>query len=178
VRTLPAHVLVIAAMNPCPCGFHGHLDGRCRCTPQQVNRYRSRISGPLLDRFDLRVRLKAVKAAELFDGKQEEGSREVRERVIAARSRQRDRARGRSRPLNSDLPDRVGWDVARLGPAEVAFYRRLVESAGLSARGARRLLRVSRTIADLEGAERVSEIHLSEAVAFRMSEDRAKERLV
>ena len=177
VRTLPAHVLIIAAMNPCPCGFHGLLDGRCTCTPQQVNRYRSRISGPLLDRFDLRVRLKPVKASDLFDGKPAEGSREVRERVIAARDRQRDaKSRRKAPPLNADLPDRVAWDLARLGPPEIAFYRRLVESAGLSARGARRLLRVSRTIADLEGAERVSEIHLSEAVAFRMSEDHAKER--
>jgi magnesium chelatase family protein len=170
-RTLPAHVLIVAAMNPCPCGFHGLLDGRCRCTPGQVQRYRSRISGPLLDRFDLRVRLKPVKPAELFDGPEGESSRAVRERVIAARVRQRERAGGGARVLNGALPDRTVREVARLGAPELAFYRRLVESTGLSARGARRLLRVSRTVADLEGAERVSEIHLSEAVAFRMGED-------
>jgi magnesium chelatase family protein len=170
VRTLPAHVLIVAAMNPCPCGFHGLLDGRCRCTPQQVQRYRCRISGPLLDRFDLRVRLKPVKPSDLFDAKPEEGSREVRARAIAARTRQRERAQGRARFLNADLGDGRVLDDARLGPPEVAFYRRLVESAQLSARGARRLLRVSRTIADLECAERVAEIHLSEAIAFRLSE--------
>jgi magnesium chelatase family protein len=170
VKTLPAHVLIVAAMNPCPCGFHGLLDGRCRCTPPQVQRYRSRISGPLLDRFDLRVRLKPVKASDLFDGAAGESSAAVRERVIAARGRQRERARGSPRVLNAALPDAAVREVARLGPAELAFYRRLVEQTSLSARGARRLLRVSRTIADLEGAERVSEIHLSEAVAFRMGE--------
>lgn len=135
-----------------------------------MQRYRSRISGPLLDRFDLRVRLKPVKAAELFDGGEGESSRAVRERVIAARTLQRERAGGGARVLNGSLPDRAVREVARLGAPELAFYRRLVESTKLSARGARRLLRVSRTIADLESAERVTDIHLSEAVAFRMSD--------
>jgi magnesium chelatase family protein len=177
VRRLPAHVLVVAARNPCPCGFHGLLDGRCRCTPQQVDRYGARISGPLLDRFDLRVRLKAVTSAELFDGREGETTHAVRERVIAARERQHART-GRRRLLNADLPDSRVWDHARLGPSEIAFYRRLVDSVRLSARGARRLLRVARTIADLEGADRVTEIHLSEAVAFRMPEEKPEPRIV
>jgi magnesium chelatase family protein len=164
VRTLPAHVLVIGAMNPCVCGFHGMLDGRCRCTPAQVDRYRSRISGPLLDRFDLRVRLKAVKSSDLFDEKPGESSAAVRERVVAARVRQCER----SHALNADLRDSDVIRSAALGSAEWAFYRRLVESVGLSGRGTRRLLRVSRTIADLEGVASVGEIHLSEALAFRL----------
>jgi magnesium chelatase family protein len=170
VRTLPAHVLVIAAMNPCPCGFHGQLDGRCTCTPQQIHRYRARISGPLIDRFDLRVRLKAVKAADLFDVTAGETSALVRARVVLARRRQHER-HGAAGGLNADLPDAASLAAARLGPKEVAFYRRVVEGAGLSARGARRLLRVARTIADLEGIERVGEIHLSESIAFRLTEE-------
>jgi magnesium chelatase family protein len=170
IRILPAHVLVVAAMNPCPCGFHGQLDGRCTCTPHQVHRYRSRISGPLLDRFDLRVRLKAVKASELFDDRSGEPSRVVRERIRRARERQRARRGGEAGALNADLADGEALAAAGLSAREVAFYRRLVQSVALSARGARRLLRVSRTIADLEGAERVGEIHLSEAVAFRLGD--------
>jgi magnesium chelatase family protein len=171
VRVLPAHVLVIAAMNPCPCGFHGGLDGRCTCTPTQVHRYRSRISGPLLDRFDLRVRLRAVRAAELFDDAHGESSRAVRVRIVAARALQRERS-SRSPPvLNADLRDEEAFAAAALGAPEMAFYRRLVQSAALSARGARRLLRVARTIADLEGSARVTELHLAEALGFRMPDE-------
>jgi magnesium chelatase family protein len=144
------------------------LDGRCTCTPQQVHRYRSRISGPLIDRFDLRVRLKAVKSSELFDQDHGETSEVVRGRVVNAREQQR--ARSPTGALNADLSDAASALAAKLGGREVVFYRRLVEVASLSARGARRLLRVARTIADLECAERVGELHLSEAVAFRMAD--------
>lgn len=164
-RALPAHCLVVAAMNPCPCGFAGQDDGRCRCAPGVVQRYVGRISGPLLDRFDLRVRLKPVPAAELLEGGSAEPSRVVRERVIAARERQR--ARGRGAP-NADLGDAELRAAAALRPADAALYRRLVESHRLSARGAKRLLRVARTVADLEGSAAVGALHLAEAASFRL----------
>ncbi len=169
VRRLPAHVLVVAAMNPCPCGFHGLMDGRCSCTPLQVQRYRSRISGPLLDRFDLRVRLRPVGAGELVDSPGGEGSDAVRARVVAAREAQRLRARaiGAVSP-NADLADKDVMRVTRLDPAGLAFFRRLVESYRLSARGARRLLRVARTVADLSAAAEVTTLHLAEAASLRM----------
>ncbi|HYC78132.1 MAG TPA: YifB family Mg chelatase-like AAA ATPase [Planctomycetota bacterium] len=164
-RALPAHVLVVAAMNPCPCGFAGLDDGRCRCTPFQVRRYVARISGPLLDRFDLRVRLRPVPPAELLDATPSEASVAVRGRVTAARARQRARGRG---ALNAELSDAELGAVAALRPSDAAFYRRLLEAHRLSARGAKRLLRTARTAADLAGADEVGAVHLAEAASYRL----------
>jgi magnesium chelatase family protein len=162
-RTLPADCLIVAAMNPCPCGFAGAADGRCRCGPPAVRRYTARLSGPLLDRFDLRVRLRPVPAAELIDAPEGEPSAAVRARVVAARSRQR--ARG---ALNADLDEAGLRKHAALGATERGLYRRITETHRLSARGAKRLLRTARTLADLEGAPSVGALHLNEAASFRL----------
>jgi magnesium chelatase family protein len=161
----PARFQLVAAMNPCPCGYLGDASGRCRCTADQVRSYRARVSGPLLDRIDLHVEVPAVPNADLLgpftDGG--EASEQVRERVQAARERQQQRA---------------GVANARLGTKQIEQVcaldednRRLLELAmqrlSLSARAAHRILKVARTIADLDGAERIGNTQLSEAIQYR-----------
>jgi len=167
--TFPADVLLVAAMNPCPCGWLGDASDRCRCPPPAIARYRSRVSGPLLDRIDLHVEVPRVPVGLLGDDEARgEASAAVRARVEAARARQR--ARGRW--LDAQLPPR---ELRRLCPLD-ARGRQLLEVAserlGLSARGYTRIVRVARTIADLAGEERITTTHLAEAVQYR-SLDRA-----
>ncbi len=160
----PARLQLIAAMNPCPCGYLGDADGRCRCTTEQVQRYRARISGPLLDRIDLHIEVPRLPSGLL--GKQQtvsENSASVRARVCAARERQLARA---------------GKANALLGPREVErdciltsdnqrLLERAVDKLRLSARAYHRILKVARTIADLDAAEQIMMPHLSEAIAYR-----------
>jgi magnesium chelatase family protein len=160
----PAAFQLVAAMNPCPCGYAGDPSGRCACTPEQVRRYRARVSGPLLDRIDLQVAVPRVPLAELGDESEPgESSASVRTRVVAARERQLARA---GKP-NSRLSNR---EVSR-DCALTASDRRLLEHAldklGLSARAYHRVLRVARSIADLDGSERVATAHLTEAIQYR-----------
>jgi magnesium chelatase family protein len=158
----PARFMLIGAMNPCPCGFLGDDVRVCRCPPQAVARYAWRLSGPLRDRIDLTVPVHAVRAREL-DGVPGEESAAIRSRVMTARERQL----ARDGMLNSQLQGRLLRGRARPSPAA----RRLLESAtatlALTARGYDRVLRVARTIADLEGAETVDAGHLAEALQFR-----------
>ncbi|HVQ34867.1 MAG TPA: ATP-binding protein, partial [Candidatus Bathyarchaeia archaeon] len=155
--------MLVASMNPCPCGWHGDPRGRCGCAPNEVRRYQGRLSGPLFDRFDLAVDVPAVDPAELVAPARAEGSAPVRERVVAARERQALRA-GR---WNGSLT-RAELDVhAKLGPEP---RRLLVEASrrlGLTARGFDRVRRVARTIADLEGTEGILERHVGEAIMYR-----------
>jgi magnesium chelatase family protein len=159
----PARFQLVAAMNPCPCGYLGHPSGRCRCTPDLVARYRARISGPLLDRIDLRVEVPSVGADELARANPGEPSSTVRERVQCARERQLAR-QGKS---NARLE---GHEVeARVRPNTKA--RRLMREAStamaLSARAHHRVLRVARSVADLEGDEAVGEAAIAEALSYR-----------
>ncbi len=162
----PARFQLVAAMNPCPCGYLGHYSGRCRCTPDQVSRYRNRISGPLMDRIDLHIEVPAVPEADLASKQAGEPSAQIRGRVEAARERQL---------------SRQGKPNARLSVKEIELHcaadaegERLARSAltrlGLSARGYHRVLKVARTIADLEGAERVASSHVAEAIQYRRFE--------
>lgn len=159
----PARFQLVAAMNPCPCGYAGDPGGRCRCTPDAIARYRSRISGPLLDRIDLRLDMARVPHAELRDAASGEPSAVVRERVAAAHMRQLERA-GKS---NAWLSNREVERDCDLSPAEHALLDRAVERLGLSARAYHRVLRVARTIADLAGTARIDADHLSEAIQYR-----------
>ncbi len=159
----PARFQLVAAMNPCPCGYAGDPGGRCRCTPDAIARYRSRISGPLLDRIDLRLDMARVPHAELRDAAGGEPSAVVRERVAAAHMRQLERA-GKS---NAWLSNREVERDCDLSPAEHALLDRAVERLGLSARAYHRVLRVARTIADLAGTARIDASHLSEAIQYR-----------
>lgn len=166
-RSFPADFLCVAAMNPCPCGFHGIDSSRCRCTPRQVANYRGRLSGPLLDRFDMRLVLLAVPARSLFERAPSESSAEVRGRVLRAREMQA----SRKTPPNGRLGPAALKRVAILGDSERALLQDAVERGGLSARAVQRVQRVARTIADLSNDRAVKEVHLLEALAFRVGSE-------
>ena len=161
----PARFQLVAAMNPCPCGYLGDANGRCHCTADQVRSYRARVSGPLLDRIDLHVEVPAVPHADLLAPGRDDGepSAQVRERVQTARERQLQR----SGVANFRLGTKQIEQVCALD----ADNRRLLELAmqrlSLSARAAHRILKVARTIADLDGAEQIDGTHLSEAIQYR-----------
>ncbi len=166
--TFPARFQLVAAANPCPCGFLGDLQRACRCTPRQVERYRARLSGPLLDRIDLQVQVPAVPWRELGDHRRGEPSAAVAVRVLEARNRQKVRFGPDGPRLNAEM-----------GPADIGRWSRPPEDAkklleraartlGLTARAYHRILRVARTIADLEGAEELAAHHVAEAVAYRV----------
>jgi magnesium chelatase family protein len=159
----PARFMLIGAMNPCPCGYLGDTRRVCQCTPLQASRYAARLSGPLRDRVDLSVSVSAVPARELERPVLSEGSDRIRERVIAARERQTARA-GR---LNAGLQGRALRADATLDAAARRLLERALEKISLTARGFDRLLRVSRTIADLDSSDAVSADHLAEALQFR-----------
>ncbi len=155
----PADVQLVAAMNPCPCGYAGDASGRCRCTPDQVARYQSRVSGPLLDRIDLHVE---VPRQRLGDHPPGEPSAAVRDRVDAARRRQAERG-----ALNARLSPAQTVRHAALDRAGEQLLERACDRLGLSARAHQRILRVARTLADLDRADRISRSHLAEAIGFR-----------
>ncbi|MCU0483670.1 MAG: YifB family Mg chelatase-like AAA ATPase [Chloroflexi bacterium] len=161
----PASFQLIAAMNPCPCGWNGDPTGRCTCRPGIPERYRARVSGPLLDRIDLWLELPRVAPGELIGGPEPEASAAVAARIAAARRVQLARA---GRRLNARLSGRALRAAAGLDRQGSARAVALAERAGLSARATERLLRVARTIADLAGAERVSAAHLEESARYRL----------
>ena len=167
--SFPAQFQLVAAMNPCPCGHRGDPRGRCRCTPDQVTRYRGRLSGPLLDRIDLVVDVPAPPAEALAlapDAPGPDESTEVRARVVVAR----DRARARQGTLNARL-DAAG--VARHCvpvPAAHALLARAVTRLGLSARAFHRIAKVARTIADLAGDVSIESVHMAEAIGCRRAD--------
>jgi magnesium chelatase family protein len=160
----PARFQLIAAMNPCPCGYQGDPSGRCHCTPDQVRRYRDRISGPLLDRIDLQVE---VPRQSLNGQEPGEPSAPVRERVVAARARQT--ARG---PVNARLGVAQIREHCELAPRQSQLLEQACERLNLSARAHHRILRVTRTIADLDGSDAIEMNHLTEAIGYRQLERR------
>jgi magnesium chelatase family protein len=172
--TFPARPLVVGAMNPCMCGFFGDPAGRCACPAERIRLYRSRLSGPLLDRIDVHVRLPPVSINALQHGERGEGSAAVRERVQLARLRQRERQTERvvKSGLNASLSARDLERVARLGPAAERILARAAESLGLSARAYGKVLRVARTIADLASKAEIGPEHVAEAVSLRVLDRR------
>jgi magnesium chelatase family protein len=165
--TFPARFVLVAAMNPCPCGYRNDPKRACRCTPQQVGKYRGRLSGPLLDRIDLIVDVQPVAIADLTGDAEGEPSSAVQRRVLAARERQGARA-GRGARLNASLHGRTLDRLCALEAPGRRLLERSAERLHLSARGFHRVLKVARTIADLAAADTIATEHLAEALQYRM----------
>jgi magnesium chelatase family protein len=164
--TYPALVMLVAAMNPCPCGFHGDRRRACHCTAHELLTYRRRISGPLLDRIDLHVDVPAVPPGSLGAAGQGPTSAEVRARVVRARAAQAERAGGRP-VLNARLRGAALRRACTPDDAGKRLLQAAVERLGLSARAHDKVLRVARTIADLEGQDAVRAPHVAEAIQYR-----------
>jgi magnesium chelatase family protein len=164
---LPAGFTLVASMNPCPCGFHGAPDGRCSCSPQTILRYRARISGPLLDRFDLVVLVPPVDLRALGGRLGGEPSSAVRARVVLARERQRARVGSDGPPSNARMDREALERYARLDGPALALLLSAAERIGLTGRGFDRVRRTARTIADLDGAEPIDTAHVAEALQYR-----------
>ncbi len=164
----PASFMLIAAMNPCPCGFHNHPEKECSCSPAMVQKYLSKISGPLLDRIDLHVEVTPVAFGELSSSHHVEKSATIRDRVITARQRQSERF-GTAPDIhcNAQMNPKTVREVCLIDETGQALLKTAMERLGLSARAYDRILRVSRTIADMAGSDSITSAHLAEAIQFR-----------
>lgn len=164
----PASFMLVASMNPCPCGYAGDGSGRCTCTPGMINRYTAKVSGPLSDRIDLRISVKAVESGAMAYGGVGESSREIAERVARARERQAARFANTGIFTNSEMKPAHISEYCRLEPNTAAFLKKLSDKYVLSARGYMKVLKVARTIADLDSAEKMDTAHISEAIQYRL----------
>lgn len=163
----PARVMLVAAMNPCPCGYHGDRTRECLCTPYQIRRYRSRLSGPLLDRLDIHLEVPAVPVRDLARGRQQESSAAIRGRVTEARACQAGRYHKEGIYNNAQLKPRHLKKYCVIDSAGRDLIEQAMTRLGLSARAYGRILRVARTIADLAGVEAIDSAHLAEAIQYR-----------
>ena len=163
----PARMMLIAAMNPCPCGNYGSRTQQCRCKPSEISRYLARISGPLLDRIDMQLEVSAVPVKEIAQSAPEESSAVISARVQAARARQQERYAGTGVSCNAELTARQVADLCRLDEAGQALIERACEKYSLSMRAVSRIQKVARTIADLAGEEKITKAHVLEALAYR-----------
>lgn len=163
----PSVFMLVAAMNPCPCGYFGDSVRDCSCSDSQIQRYRARISGPLLDRIDIHIQVPAVSYGELTGSVRPESSADIRKRVMAARHIQLQRFKGRALFCNSGMRSRDIRKYCVLEPAASSILEMAVDNLGLSARAYSRVLKISRTIADLDGSEGIVRQHVAEAVQYR-----------
>ena len=165
--TFPSSVMLVASMNPCKCGYFGDPVRECTCTGTQIQNYLSKISGPMLDRFDIQIEVPAVKYDEMSSDKKGESSERIRERVLKAREIQLERYKGMNIFSNSQLGAAEIEEFCRIGSDGKELLRKVFETMGLSGRAHSKILKVARTIADLSGEKDISVMHLAEAVQYR-----------
>ncbi len=167
--TFPARFMLICAMNPCPCGYFGDPRHACTCTPNAIRRYRNRISGPLLDRIDIHVEVPGLKYREMAGRHSGEESAAVASRVARARRKQKERFAGSRRPVfaNAQMGPKLIRDYCKITADSDAFLHTAIDRLGLSARAFHRVLKVARTIADLEDSDIIESSHITEAVQYR-----------
>ena len=163
----PCSFMFVASMNPCPCGYYGDPTHNCVCTPGQIQRYMNKISGPLLDRIDIHCEVTVVPFKQLAQMKPGEPSSVIRERVIMARQKQEERFNSTSIHCNAQMTERMIHQFAEPNSQSLDMLRMAMERLSLSARAYSRILKVARTIADLEGSERVQSHHIAEAIGYR-----------
>lgn len=168
--TFPADFILCASMNPCPCGNYGSEYLQCTCTPAQIRNYRSKISGPLLDRIDLQVEVDGVKYDDLTSDAAEESSAQVKERVERARAIQRERFKDEDMSVNANMGERQIKKYCRLSAESESILKSAFQTLNLSARGRSRIIKVARTIADLDYSEDIKPAHVLEAVSYRTFE--------
>jgi magnesium chelatase family protein len=164
----PAGFMLVASMNPCPCGYYNHPTKQCTCQPGQVQRYLNKISGPLLDRIDIQIEIVPVPFDKISESRRGESSVEIRKRVIAARKIQEERyANHPSIHCNAQMSSKLLEKYAHLEADELSMLKKAMEMFDLSARAYDRILKVARTIADLDGSENIKPYHLQEAIGYR-----------
>jgi magnesium chelatase family protein len=166
--SFPANFMLIAALNPCPCGYRGDPHHSCHCSVPQIERYMSKISGPLLDRIDIHIEVPSVPFRDLSGGTPGTSSRQMRDEVVAARRVQAARFDGSATRHNADMSHRQTREFARLDDEGRNLLRASMTELGLSARAHDKILRVTRTIADLDGSQEIQPVHLNEAINYRM----------
>lgn len=165
--TYPANFMLLAATNPCPCGFYGDLRRNCRCTPLQIRKYLSKISGPLMDRIDIQIEVPSLSPEELQNKEKGDSSKIIRERVMKAREIQRIRFREYNITSNSEMNESLVEIFCKLNEETRQFLLKALEISKLSARGHNRVLKVARTIADLDNSDEIKIEHLAEAIQYR-----------
>jgi magnesium chelatase family protein len=165
--TYPSRFMLVAAMNPCPCGYYGDPNNECICTIPQIQRYRAKVSGPLLDRIDIQIEVPAVRYRDLAGRESGEPSAGIRERVNRARQIQLDRFKGHKIYCNGQMTNRHIKKFCAIDEESQRLLETAVDRLGLSARAYVRILKVARTIADLDGREDISSAHISEAIQYR-----------
>lgn len=165
--TYPCNFMLIASMNPCPCGFYGSKEKECTCTPEQIKKYMGKISGPLLDRIDLHIEVSGVKYEKLKSQKKGETSEQIRKRVNEARKIQQKRYEAYGIFSNAELTPKLIEQYCKMDGESNKMLENAFEKLGLTARAYGRILKVARTIADLEQSENIECRHIAEAIQYR-----------
>ena len=165
-HTYPANIMLVAAMNPCPCGYFGHPTKECICSQAAVTKYLNRVSGPLLDRLDLHIEVSPVNYGELSAQKKEEPSAEIKKRVEAVRKIQQERFADYNFHSNSNIPTALIQKYCALSDEAQSTLKTAFEVSGMSARAYDRILKVSRTIADMDNSEKIHSMHIAEAIQY------------